>query len=173
MTKQADSVDDFCKAHGICRATLYNLWKSGDGPRFMHLGYFTEKRKGDIVSRVTNDIQQIEWTIVDSIKVFLQEPILIVGQFILLFTISVQLTLYTLLLMPVSALLIGIISRKLKQKANEGQKIMAARAFWLLEYLGHDDVHVLDGGLAAWREAGLETSREMPRAYQRPYPHCR
>ncbi len=90
----------------------------------LHLGYFTEKRKGDIVSRVTNDIQQIEWTIVDSIKVFLQEPILIVGQFILLFTISVELTLYTLLLMPVSALLIGIISRKLKQKASEGQSIM-------------------------------------------------
>lgn len=35
MTKQAHSIGDFCEAHGICRATLYNLWKSGDGPRFM------------------------------------------------------------------------------------------------------------------------------------------
>ena len=49
---------------------------------------------------------------------------------------------------------------------EETSGIRAARAFWLLEYLGHEDVHVLDGGLAAWREAGLETSREMtaPRA---------
>ncbi len=38
MTKQASSIDDFCEAHGICRATLYNLWKSGDGPRFMRVG---------------------------------------------------------------------------------------------------------------------------------------
>ena len=37
MTKQAHSVDEFCEAHGICRATLYNLWKSGDGPRFMRV----------------------------------------------------------------------------------------------------------------------------------------
>jgi len=90
----------------------------------LHLGYFTEKKKGDIVSRVTNDIQQIEWTIVDSIKVLLQEPILIIGQFLLLFTISAKLTLYTLLLLPISALLIGIISKQLKQKATEGQDVM-------------------------------------------------
>ncbi len=38
MTKQAHSVDEFCEDHGFCRATLYNLWKSGDGPRFMHVG---------------------------------------------------------------------------------------------------------------------------------------
>ncbi len=87
----------------------------------LHLGFFTEKRKGDIVSRVTNDVQQIEFTIVDSVKVLLQEPILLIGQFLLLFYISAQLTLYTLVLIPISGLLIGVISRKLKQKANEGQ----------------------------------------------------
>jgi predicted DNA-binding transcriptional regulator AlpA len=38
MTRQAHSIEEFCEAHGICRATLYNLWKSGDGPRFMHVG---------------------------------------------------------------------------------------------------------------------------------------
>ncbi len=37
MTKQAYSVDEFCEAHGFCRATLYNLWRSGDGPRFMRV----------------------------------------------------------------------------------------------------------------------------------------
>ena len=38
MTKQAHSVDDFCEAHDICRATLYNLWRAGNGPRFMRVG---------------------------------------------------------------------------------------------------------------------------------------
>ena len=37
MTKQAHSVNEFCEAHGICRGTLYNLWRSGDGPRFMQV----------------------------------------------------------------------------------------------------------------------------------------
>jgi len=87
----------------------------------LHLGFFTEKRKGDIISRVTNDVQQIEFTVVDSIKVLLQEPVLIIGQFILLFAISAELTLYTLLMIPLSGLLIGIISKRLKLKATEGQ----------------------------------------------------
>ena len=38
MTKHAYSIGEFCEAHGICRGTLYNLWKSGDGPRYMHVG---------------------------------------------------------------------------------------------------------------------------------------
>ena len=38
MTKQTYSVNGFCDAHNICRGTLYNLWKSGDGPRFMYVG---------------------------------------------------------------------------------------------------------------------------------------
>ena len=38
MTKQAHSIDDFCEDHDICRGTLYNLWKSGDGPRCMYVG---------------------------------------------------------------------------------------------------------------------------------------
>lgn len=100
------------------RAALYeNLTR-------LHLGYFTEKRKGDIVSRATNDIQQIEWTVVDSIKVFMQEPVLLLGQFILLFSISVKLTFYTLILLPISATLIGVISKSLKQKASLGQETM-------------------------------------------------
>ena len=38
MTKHAYSISEFCEAHGICRGTFYNIWKSGDGPRFMHVG---------------------------------------------------------------------------------------------------------------------------------------
>lgn len=38
MTKHALSVRDFCESHGICRATLYNLWRDGEGPRFFHVG---------------------------------------------------------------------------------------------------------------------------------------
>ncbi len=87
----------------------------------LHLGYFTEKRKGDIVSRITNDVQQVEFTVVDSLKVLLQEPLFIIGQFALLFAISAKLTLYTLLMIPISGLIIGIISKRLKLKATEGQ----------------------------------------------------
>lgn len=87
----------------------------------LHIGYFTEKRKGDIVSRSTNDVQQIEFTVVDSLKVLFREPLLIVGQFVLLFSISPNLTIYTLLLIPISGFLIGTFTKRLKMKASEGQ----------------------------------------------------
>lgn len=88
----------------------------------LHIGYFTEKRKGDIISRSTNDVQQLEFTVVNSLKVLLREPILIVGQFMLLFTISSSLTIYTLLLIPISGTIIGVFTKRLKMKATEGQE---------------------------------------------------
>ena len=87
----------------------------------LHIGYFTEKRIGDIVSRTTNDVQQIENTVVNSLKVLLREPLLIMGQFALLFTISSMLTIYTLLLIPISGVVIGTFTKRLKMKATEGQ----------------------------------------------------
>lgn len=51
---------------------------------------------------------------------------------------------------------------------EEDSGIKAARGFWLLEYMGHKDVHVLDGGMRAWKEAGYEIAREMGKATARP-----
>ena len=83
----------------------------------LDIGYFTNERKGDIMSRITNDVQQVEYTVIDSLKVVLQEPIQLIGYFVALFFISPSLTLYTLILLPLSGGLISAIAKRLKKSA--------------------------------------------------------
>lgn len=87
----------------------------------LDIGYFTNERKGDIMSRITNDVQQVEHTIIDSLKVVLQEPVQLIGYFVALFIISPSLTLYTLILLPLSGGLIAGIARRLKKSAAKTQ----------------------------------------------------
>ena len=86
------------------------------------LGYFTGKRKGDIISRVTTDVQEVELSVVSTFRVLFREPLLIVGYFILMFSMSVQLTLYTLVLIPLSGGVISLIASQLKQRAKRTQE---------------------------------------------------
>ncbi len=87
-----------------------------------HIGYFTEKRKGDIISRVTTDILEVESSVVSTLKVLFKEPALIIGFFGILFTMSVELTLYTMLLLPVSGGIISYLAKKLKKRATKSQE---------------------------------------------------
>lgn len=87
----------------------------------LDIGYFTNERKGDIMSRITNDVQQVEHTIIDSLKVVLQEPVQLIGYFVALFVISPSLTLYTLILLPLSGGLIAAIAKRLKKSAAKTQ----------------------------------------------------
>ncbi|MBV6646593.1 MAG: ABC transporter ATP-binding protein [Cyclobacteriaceae bacterium] len=87
----------------------------------LHLGYFSDARKGDIISRITTDIQQIELTVVNTLKVLFKEPLLIMGYFAFLLYMSVELTVYTLLLIPISGGLIGYIAKRLKKRATRTQ----------------------------------------------------
>ena len=91
----------------------------------LDLQYFTRSRKGDIITRLTTDVQQIESTVVNSLKAVLKEPILILGFFIALFKISPQLTGYTLLLIPISGGLISFLSKRLKRRAKKVQESLS------------------------------------------------
>ena len=102
----------------------------------MPIGYFTDARKGDIISRTMTDVQLIESTVVSSMKVLFKEPFLIVGYLIMLFNISVNLTLITLVLFPISGLLIGSIAKKLKKKATGSQESLGRIANILDETIG-------------------------------------
>ncbi len=87
-----------------------------------HIGYFTEQRKGDIVSRVTTDILEVERSVVSTLKVLFKEPALIIGFFGILFTMSFELTLYTMLLLPVSGGIISYLAKRLKRNATMSQE---------------------------------------------------
>lgn len=88
----------------------------------LHLGYFSDERKGDVMSRVTNDIQEVEKTVVDSLKTVLRDPIQIIVFFIALFYISAKLTFFTIIFLPVTGLVISEIVRRLKKKARQSQE---------------------------------------------------
>jgi subfamily B ATP-binding cassette protein MsbA len=102
----------------------------------LHMGFFTEQRKGDILTRITTDIQQIELTVVNTIRVILKEPLLIIAFFITLFSISPQLTLYTMLLIPISGGIISYIARKLKRRARKSQQAIGRMTSIVEESLG-------------------------------------
>lgn len=88
------------------------------------LSFFTARRKGDIVSRVTTDVLEVEQSVVSALKVLVKEPILIMGYFLVLFSMSVELTLYTLLMVPLAGIAIAVIGKRLKQRAAKSQESM-------------------------------------------------
>lgn len=89
-----------------------------------HVGYFQDQRKGDLMSSLSNDVTEIESSVVSSVQVIFREPLMIAGYIILLFTMSVKLTLFTLIVMPISGFIISNISRKLRRQAQSGQELL-------------------------------------------------
>ncbi len=88
----------------------------------LHLGYFSTERKGDILSRITNDVQEVEYSVVNTLRVAFKEPATIIGYFLVLLFMSAKLTLFTMLVMPISGFLIAEIAKRLKQKATQSQE---------------------------------------------------
>ncbi len=90
----------------------------------LHVGYFHNQRKGDIMSSLSNDVNEIESSVVSSVQVIFREPLMLIGYIILLFMMSVQLTLFTLIVLPISGLIITTISRRLRKDAQQGQILL-------------------------------------------------
>lgn len=86
------------------------------------IGYFTEERKGDVMSRMTNDVNEVETGIMSSLDVLFKDPLMIVVYLSTLFLLSWQLTLFVLILLPVAGILIGRIGRSLKRSSTRGQE---------------------------------------------------
>lgn len=90
----------------------------------LHVGYFQDQRKGDLMSSLSNDVSEIENSVVSSVQVIFRDPLMIIGYIILLFTMSVKLTLFILLVLPVSSIIISTVSKKLRKQAKEGQNLL-------------------------------------------------
>jgi ATP-binding cassette, subfamily B, bacterial MsbA len=86
------------------------------------IGFFTEERKGDLISRMTNDINEVELSIMSVLEVFIREPLTILFYMTALIMISPRLTLFLLLLLPVSGFIIGRISKSLRKSSNIAQE---------------------------------------------------
>ena len=88
----------------------------------LHLSFFSQEHKGDIISRMTNDVQEVENSIMASLDMLFKNPIIILIYLTTLFIISWQLTLFVLLILPLSGYIIGKIGRSLKRKSTKGQE---------------------------------------------------
>ena len=98
------------------RQQLYNKILS------LPMGYFTQARRGDIISRMTNDVNEVEASIMSALDILFKNPIMIFVYLVTLFVVSWQLTLFVILLMPVAVFLIGRIGRSLKRASKKGQE---------------------------------------------------
>ena len=85
------------------------------------IGYFTEQRKGDILSRSSNDISELENSVIGALDGMIKEPLNIIGIVIVLFIISVKLTLFVFILLPLAGLIVGRIGNSLKKHTNKAQ----------------------------------------------------
>ena len=85
------------------------------------IGYFTEQRKGDILSRSSNDISELENSVIGALDGMIKEPLNIIGIVIVLFMISVKLTLFVFVLLPLAGLIVGRIGNSLKKHTNKAQ----------------------------------------------------
>lgn len=86
------------------------------------MGYFTEARRGDVISRMTNDVNEVEASIMSALDILFKNPVMILVYLITLLCISWQLTLFVLLLMPIAVFFIGRIGRSLKKASSKGQE---------------------------------------------------
>ena len=100
------------------------------------LGYFSEERKGDIIARMSGDVQEIESSIMASLDMLFKNPILIVAYFAVLVAISWQLTLFTIVFVPVMGWFMGFVGRKLKQKSIKAQALWSDTMSQVEETLG-------------------------------------
>ena len=102
----------------------------------LSLGFFSEERKGDIIARMSGDVQEVENSIMSSLDMLFKNPILILFYFITLICISWQLTLFTILFVPPFGWFMGIVGKKLKAKSTEAQALWSDTMSMVEETLG-------------------------------------
>jgi ATP-binding cassette, subfamily B, bacterial MsbA len=84
----------------------------------LHMGFYSNHRKGDVMARLTHDVAAVEGSITSTLSVFFKEPVTIIMYFSILFFLSVELTIFTLLVIPISGGIISYIMKKLKKEAR-------------------------------------------------------
>lgn len=100
------------------------------------LGFFSEERKGDIIARMSGDVQEVESSIMSSLDMLFKNPVLIIFYFSTLLFVSWQLTLFTLIFVPLMGWVMGFVGRKLKQKSIKAQALWSDTMSQVEETLG-------------------------------------
>ena len=118
---------------GVVRDIRHQLYQKITS---LPLGFFSEERKGDIIARMSGDVQEVESSIMSSLDMLFKNPILIVVYFATLLFVSWQLTLFTIIFVPVFGWFMGIVGRRLKQKSIKAQALWSDTMSQVEETLG-------------------------------------
>ncbi|GAB3576835.1 ABC transporter ATP-binding protein [Spirosoma luteolum] len=102
----------------------------------LHLGFFSNERKGNLISRITTDVQEVENSIANSLSAASKEVFLLIGYIVALLSISVKLTLFAIIVIPVSGIFIATLVRRMKRDAQEGQQRLSGLVSLLDETFG-------------------------------------
>ena len=100
------------------------------------LSFFDTRKKGDIMARVTTDVQEVEYSIMNYLDMLIRDPITIIAYFIFLLSMSPQLTLFVIIVLPVTGYLIGRIGRTLRRQSKVGQTRLAGMLSTIEESIG-------------------------------------
>lgn len=116
--------------------TLLNLRKAVfNNVMDLHVGYFNNQRKGDIISKISSDVQVVQFSVTGTLQVVFKEPLQLLFYIVSLLMMSVELTLFALLIIPISGFFISKIVKKLKQQAMEAQSVYGQMISYLDEAL--------------------------------------
>ncbi len=135
------------------------------------LSYYSEQRKGDIMSRMTTDVQEVEWSIMSSLEMLFRDPITILSYLVALFLLNFELTLFVLILLPVSGLIIGRIGRSLKRTSTKSQIKMGELLSTIEETLGGLRIikafNAINWANASFRQTNHNYNRLMVKLYRK------
>lgn len=141
------------------------------------IGFFTEERKGDIMSRMTGDVAEVEASIMSSLDMVFKNPILIIGYLTVMFVMSWKLTIFVLILLPFSGSLIGKIGKSLKRRSTTGQEQTGELLSQIEETLGGLRVvkafnaeHKLEARFSNLNEKIRDTFNRLNRRYNLAHP---
>jgi len=101
----------------------------------LHVGFFNSSRKGDIISKVSSDVQVVQFTVTNTLQVIFKEPVTLIVYVFILFSISFKLTLFSLLVIPISGLIIAKIVKRLRSQATAAHESFANMLGYLDEAL--------------------------------------
>jgi ATP-binding cassette, subfamily B, bacterial MsbA len=100
------------------------------------MAYYTDERKGQIMARFTNDVAEVEWSVMGALEALFRQPVMIVLYLITLLGISWELTLFVIVVLPITGLMIGLIGKSLKRTAKKGQEELGEVVTSLEETVG-------------------------------------
>ncbi len=116
--------------------TLLNLRSSVfNNVMNLHMGYFNNERKGNIISKIASDVQVVQYSVTGTLQVIFKEPLQLLAFLFMLFSIDFQLTLFSMLVIPVSAFIISKIVKRLRKQASEAQQTYGNMISYLDEAL--------------------------------------